>query len=423
MLPLRGTVPDPRASLRFFTLSAFCFAILGLMLPLAAGHIEVFRHHPRLLVAVHAFTLGLTALEMGAFYQLVPVMLEQPAADRRQAMIQARVLGAGVLLVLAGFYRWRPVWLAAGGTLVAVAVLWFAALVGPGVIRARRQGLAPAYLIGALLSLLVLVGLGVTLALNLRYHYLPGGGWDQLAAHLVLGAGGWFGLAIIGLSYRLAGMFYLTPRGEPPAWARWLAWLTVAAVAVLALLLLVGVTRAGPPLTALAALLGLVYAADFGLRLRRRRRQVVDPTICHLYASVLALLMACIGMLAVGVSRLAGGAGWMPAVGGWTALALLLLPGWAGNIAMGLSYKIMPFLVWYQRFAPAAGTRPVPTLAQLLPRRLPWIETVAWNLGLAALLVLTLTGAAPAWKMAAGAVAGAGALCFAANALYVLWRR
>ncbi|MFO7173215.1 MAG: hypothetical protein DIU70_009670 [Bacillota bacterium] len=416
MLSAPGGVPDPRASLRFFTVHALSFALLGLVLPKAAAHAESFRHNPSLLIAVHAFTLGLTALEMGAFYQLVPVVLGQPPADRRPGIRQAWLLGVGIALILVGFRLWQPLVLGAGGTLVLAAVLWFVATVAPGVLRALPQGLIPAYLTGALASLVLVVSLGLTLALNLRFRFLPAGAWPVLGAHLVVGAAGWFGLAIIGLSYRLGAMFYFTPRGEPPAWARWMAWATVGVLALLGLLLAGGYGPRALPVAAALAILGAAYALDFGRRIHRRGRRVTDPTILHLYASVAALLLASAGTLAAAL-------GWRPGPGGWSALGLLLLPGWAGNIAIGLAYKIVPFLVWYHRYAPIAGQGRVPTLAQMLPPLLPRAGVWLWNAGLAGLVAGVLLGSPPGLKSLAGTAAALGVLSYAASALYVLLRR
>ena len=43
--------------------------------------------------------------------------------------------------------------------------------------------------------------------------------------------------------------------------------------------------------------------------------------------------------------------------------------GFVSMLIIGHLYKIVPFLVWYQRFAPLVGKQTVPMLADILPKR------------------------------------------------------
>lgn len=415
MIPGSG-VPDPRASVRFFALSALCFAGLALFLPVAVTRVDAFRHNPILLMAVHLLVLALTALEMGAIYQMAPSLLNEEPANRRQAAMQPLVLAAGIVLLLAGFRWWQATLLATGGTLVLITAVWFAVLVAPSLRRALPRDVTAIYLTGAVLSLLLVVTLGVLLALNLRYGFLPGGAGTHLGAHLALGAGGWFGLAIIGVSYRLSAMFYMVRRDEPLADSRWLAWLTVGSVLAPATALFFGAYTAGRWMLAPAALLGLTYAGLLTRRLLRRQRRLVDMTLVHMFTAAGILVPACAGLLAIA-------AGWDPPRRLWALLGLLLLPGWVGNMVMGLAHRVLPFLVWYSRFAPLAGKAPIPSLADLLPRRWPGVAYALWNAGLLGLMLALLAGAAPAWQTGAGLLAAAGAIAFAVAAVAVLLRR
>jgi hypothetical protein len=69
---------------------------------------------------------------------------------------------------------------------------------------------------------------------------------------------------------------------------------------------------------------------------------------------------------------------------GWMAIW-----GWAGTIVHGMLTRIIPFLVWLQRFAPLVGDRPVPSVRGLLPDR--WTRIgLALHLGTFALGVLAI---------------------------------
>ncbi len=45
-----------------------------------------------------------------------------------------------------------------------------------------------------------------------------------------------------------------------------------------------------------------------------------------------------------------------------------LLFGYIGNIITGHLYKIVPFLVWYQKFSPLIGKQKVPMLGDMVPK-------------------------------------------------------
>lgn len=402
-------IPDPRGPLRLFAVSAACLAGFGLMLPLAVDGFVSFRHNPPLLAALHLFTLGITALEMGAMYQLTAVLFRRPPVDPQVATGQAILLGLGAALIAGGFALWYPMIVVAGGLLVTAAAGWFAAVMLPRLTVALAEGLTPAYLMGAVISLVLLAILGTTLALNLSFGFLPAGALPHLGAHLALGAGGWFGLAIIGLSYRLVSLFYGLPRGRAPAWAVGMAWLSLAALGALAAGLTFGWAPGVAPLLTAVAALGLIYGADFAVRLLRRRNRRVDVTLVHLFAAVASVTLACAILVAVGV-------GWAPGSAVWVTVGCLLLPGWAGNMVLGLAYRIISFLSWKQRFSPTV----VPSYKRLMPRAIPWVSVGLYNTGVYGVAVATLTGRTT-WHLALALALGVGILSFAASVAWMRW--
>jgi hypothetical protein len=96
-----------------------------------------------------------------------------------------------------------------------------------------------------------------------------------------------------------------------------------------------------------------------------------------------------------------------PVAFGWIALL-----GWAGLIVHGMLARIVPFLVWFHRFARLVGKVPVPAMRQLWPER-------AIRIGLALLLgALALgsgaiaTGSAALARMTGGLLVATGVWLF-----------
>jgi hypothetical protein len=64
-----------------------------------------------------------------------------------------------------------------------------------------------------------------------------------------------------------------------------------------------------------------------------------------------------------------------------------LTAGFLGFLITAHLYKIVPFLVWFERYAPYIDERDVPMLHQLLPNRL---ANVQWGLAVVGLLAVAL---------------------------------
>lgn len=88
---------------------------------------------------------------------------------------------------------------------------------------------------------------------------------------------------------------------------------------------------------------------------------------------------------------------------------VLALFGWVSVMIVGMTYKIVPFLVWHHRYSDLVGLRPVPPATQLLGALLP--QTGFWLLHAA---TVTLTAG---MILESGRVLQAGTIVLALAAL------
>ncbi|MDP2849856.1 MAG: hypothetical protein Q8O20_02155 [Sulfuricurvum sp.] len=90
-----------------------------------------------------------------------------------------------------------------------------------------------------------------------------------------------------------------------------------------------------------------------------------------------------------------------------------LTAGFLGFLITAHLYKIVPFLVWFERYAPYLDEREVPMLHQLLPAR--WAN-VQWGLGVSGLIAIAIAiGLANTvlWKIGALFLVGSGVVLLA----------
>ncbi len=383
---------------------AFAVALV-LRAPGLGGHF----FQPELLGLAHLAVFGwFLPVAFGALLQMVPVLFQVPLARPRLAWV---ALGLQLLggLGLAG-HMW--------GYATGLGLPMTAATAAAGVVlqagnllaatrRAATVDLTGVHVQAALLWLLVAVALGLGLAWNLHRPFLLTDHLEPLRAHVLAAVGGFFGLLIAGVAYRLAEMFLLA-YGVPRRFGR----LSLAAANLgLALLVVDRIFGRTPPLEVAGTALLVVAVAAYLLQMRailaRRMRRHLDVPWLHSLTSAawLAVAAACAVALLVVEER-----GLQERLG--LVLGLALLPGFVGSIIAGQLAKILPFLIWLQRFSPLLGLRKVPGAHEFLPA-----EALAWQWAAAHAGLVLLGGGLlvgdPGLQLAGSLLYAAGALAHA----------
>lgn len=391
-------------------------ALFGLLLPWVAPQAILAPGFPHVLTLVHTATLGwLTMTIMGASLQLAPVILTSPLRADQLARWHYPIYILGVALMLSGFWFWLLPLLIVGGSLVALAVAHYAVIMGATLVHAHRHAearpLTARYLAASLVYLCLVVALGLTAAVNLATGFLGAGTNRLLLAHITLGVVGWLTCTLMGVSYTLVRLFALA-HGHDEKLGRVIFALLNGGIVGLA----VGLAFAWAPLTILAGLLLVaavwLFAWDYRLMLRQRKRKVLDVTQHHGIASV--------GYLAVVIPL-----GVAAALFGWgsprlfAALGLAALVGWLGQSTLGYLYKIVPFLIWQARYGALVGRQKVPLMRDLVHQR--WATASFWllNIALPLVAVCALLGWVIPMQLAAAAL-GAGLILGAANVVGVI---
>ena len=168
------------------------------------------------LEAIHSFTLaGFTMVMMGALYQLIPVLLNVPPVSPMRVVIQWMLYALGLVAFLLGLAIGATWVLVCGGTGVVGGIVLFLANVGGRIRRSRRFNVIALFLVTSLVYLFLTVIMGGFLVV--RYTVANPSFPHEVPVHMTIALGGWFGLLVSGVSYRLWAMFGLKHR-EPQHW-------------------------------------------------------------------------------------------------------------------------------------------------------------------------------------------------------------
>ncbi|MCC6521399.1 MAG: hypothetical protein IT373_01935 [Polyangiaceae bacterium] len=348
----------------------------------------------RVAAVVHLFTLGWLVLSIfGALCQFLPVAVGRPLRSRHAAQLAFVAQTVGALgLVLGLLTETRPL-LHAGAGALALAFAVFALNLAATLAAVAERGLTWWALAGAALFLLVTPVFGVVLA--------TGQAADRfvvVAEHAHIAFVGVVMLVVVGVAHRLLPMFLLSHGGGARA-----GW--VAAASFFACAALLAVPVASEVRLALAGALGCAGVGAFVVQavtyFRHRKRRALDAGMRLAGMGIAALALAAL-LAPFALQR------GMAAPRLLCAYFVVLLGGVALFVA-GHYYRIVPFLVWFHRFGPHVGKRPVPKVAELYSAGWASLEGALLGGGWLGLALATLLGAAD--------VARASAAVFAAGAL------
>jgi len=303
---------------------------------------------------IHLFLLGFVMMVIfGAMAQLIPVVLEVGHVVVDVYYVIFPLLGVGTLVMVLGFWL-LPLLLPYGGLLVLVAMVIFASENMATLKKTELRTLTVKtvawsngyLLLGILTGFAIALGLTGDLGINVSL---------MLKAHVYAVLGGYVMLTIMGLSLTLIPMFSLAHGfDETPI--------------NIAFNVLIG----GVATVFVAALVGLEWLMNIGYLISfvgvgfymwqiyiiamltvRKELDVWAKSMIFAFASL-------VFSMATGTVALVTGAQSMLHTSVW-----FFLLGFVASMITGHLYKIVPFLVWFERFAPLVGKEKVPMLHEM----------------------------------------------------------
>jgi len=304
----------------------------------------------------HLFLLGYVMIVIfGAMAQLIPVALEIGHYNVKLFYYIFPTLAIGTILMVIGFW-FLPFLLPYGGFLVLVSMLLFlyetfatlkATTANTLTVKSVKAGnifLTIAIFIGFLMALAIAGGISFDIT-----KFLP--------IHIILVLVGYVTITIIGMSMILLPMFGLA-HGYDDSDVNRAFIILIASIIGFSIFSYFDLT-----MLKLATII-LIFGA-IGLYLRQmitlyniRARKIHDIWYKHIYVAFISLALAVVfGVFWVLLkSEIA-----------LKVMLWLFIMGFFTFIINGHLIKIIPFLVWFERFSPLVGKKRVPMLHEMLP--------------------------------------------------------
>ena len=383
------------------------FFILGSMFYLATSIYiffftsdNLFILDTKVLSLVHIYLLGFVMMIIfGAMAQLVPVVLEVGHAAVELFYAIWPLLGIGTLLMAVGFLGF-PALLPYGGTVVLIAMMMFVMEIFATIRKIETINIVITSVLisntflffGIIFGLIMALGYAGTIEVDIM---------ALLRSHVYLVIGGYIIITIMGLSVVLLPMFGLSHGFSMRPLEISIGLMTTAVVLVVSSSFI-----EFAPIEylayALASISLVLYFYLVYTIFKTRARLEIDIyaySLMYAYFSMLISLVLGVAYLAVSFEPLLLASGW------------LMFFGFFGFAIAGHLYKIIPFLVWFERFSPLVGKEKVPMLADMVPPKSSHAQFVFCGAGVFVVTVAILLQDDTLIKAGASfLVVGAGAL-------------
>lgn len=362
----------------------------------------------KILGLVHLFLLGFVMMTIfGAMAQLVPVVLEVGHFGVELFYAIWPLLGIGTLMMTFGFAAY-PMLLPFGGVIVLIAMMIFILEIFLTIKKVKKFNLVMKSIVASNTFLFVGIIFGLVMALG--YSGLIEVDINALLkSHVFFVVEGYVIITIMGLSVVLLPMFGLSHGFSQKPLERALIMIGVAIFLVMmSSFIKAAIFEYAGYVLSIAGLFTYFYFVQSIYKTRARKEMdIYAKSLIFAYFSLIASLLFGFGYIISGYEPLLLSSAWM------------LFFGFFTFAITGHIYKIIPFLVWFERFSPLVGKQKVPMLADMLPKKSSSAQLIFGGVGVVVVAVAILLQNDALIKGGASFLL-VGAVAFVRNVFYMI---
>ncbi len=337
---------------------AFFYIVTSFVLPSYAGELGGYFVSSTIASLSHLYLLGFVMMIIfGGMYQLVPVILEIPLFSKDFAYIQFYLYVVGLSTMAYAFAHEKMLFLLPyGSLLVYIAMLIFTINIFLTYRNIEVWSISAKYIFASNIFLFFAVTFGLIAALNLYYGFLDIDVLKIVSAHMAGVLIGYVMMTIMGVSLILVPMFSLSHGFSEVPINRGFYFITVGlalyifgALTDIFWMEVIGVVGIMISLALFAYQMWIIFTT----RIRKQNDSWAKNMIASFAFFILSLVIFLLSYLFK-----------------WETLSMfsgyLFFFGFLATIIIGHIYKILPFLVWYQRYSPLVGKQKVPMLNDMI---------------------------------------------------------
>lgn len=331
---------------------------------------EISIHSTNLLSLAHLFLLGFAMMVIfGAMAQLIPVTLEVGHFSVEFYYLIYPFLVIGTILMVLGFSV-NSTFLQYGGILVFISMIIFLAETFLTINKVKQYSNVIKSIVVSNIFLTLGIIFGIIMALTYAGQ-INTNIEEILKAHVYSVILGYITITIMALSLVLIPMFGLSHNFSQKPLNNAVILMTMSTT-----LVIISSIFSIAIIDKLAYLLSVVslgiYFYQVYLIFKTRARKENDIYVLSLFVAFIAFILSIItGFLwiFIGNERLLITTAW------------LMFCGFFTFVIIGHLYKIIPFLVWFEKFSPLVGKQKVPILMDMVPKKASYYQFAFTLLG------------------------------------------
>ena len=362
--------------LPFYGYSAVAFLIATTILLFSAGNITGHYFLPHTLAITHIMALGWgTMMILGASHQLVPVLIEGKLYSDKLAYASFVLAGAGIPLLVYGFYVFdMSLHAQCGGILIVLAIITYMINLAVSMVKSKQENVHAFFIFTAALWLLATAIVGLLLLFNFTKPLLPKSSLDYLPLHAHIGIVGWFLLLVMGVGSRLIPMFLISKYNNVRLlW--WIYGLINAGLLAFVFIFLFTNNKSLLGIPLLTVAIAIVLFANFCFRSYLQRvRKKVDEQMKVSLLSVLMMLLPVVFLVIIITLLILSPKQNVSLI---ITYGFIIFFGWITAIILGMTFKTLPFIVWNMVYHHLAGKGKTPNPKELFSNRVfKWMSVV-----------------------------------------------
>jgi len=327
-------------------------------------------HSTNLLSLAHLFLLGFAMMIIfGAMAQLIPVTLEVGHFSVEFYYLIYPFLVIGTILMALGFSV-NSTFLQYGGILVFISMIIFLAETFLTINKVKQYSNIIKSIVVSNIFLTLGIIFGIIMALTYSGQ-INTNIEEILKAHVYSVILGYITITIMALSLVLIPMFGLSHNFSQKPLNTAVITMTIATTIVI-----ISSIFSIPVIDKFAYLLSVIslsiYFYQVYLIFKTRARKENDIYVLSLFLAFIAFVLS-----------IAGGFLWIFIESERLLISIswLMFCGFFTFVIVGHLYKIIPFLVWFEKFSPLVGKQKVPMLTDMVPKKASYYQFTFTLLG------------------------------------------
>jgi hypothetical protein len=348
-----------------FLFAALGFLVLGILMVLSSGHFFGIYYDHHLLAVTHTAVLGwLMMLIFGSLYQLIPVIFDTALYSEKLAKFTFWLTAFSIIFLVYTFWIGDyTVLLPYAATSMYLSLFFFIFNIMMSYKNARIKNFKSLFILAAVFWLLMAETEGLLTALNFKYHFYNASHLSHLHTHAIMGLVGFFVMMIFGVGTTLIPMFLISHRLNDQL-LKTSFYLLNTGLAGLVLIKYLFDNQYFEIIFWLSIIAGIVYYFKYiNESYQHRMKKTLDVGMRYtMLALVFLLVPIIISLILI----------FMPQLGlksyAFTIILLFgmsMIFGFFTTIALGQTYKTLPFIIWLEKYQKLVGKYHTP-----LPREL-----------------------------------------------------